>query len=87
MALIIPFPRHRLVGRDVPCSCSLDVHCMICDGGLSLCMVCGGAEASMPTDCPGSRMGDLTARGVESGALDYRVRTGWYATEDAQGLG
>lgn len=33
-----------------------DHHCPFCDGGLSACTVCGGAEGSLLTHCPGFRL-------------------------------
>ena len=52
--------------------------CRICEGGLSLCMVCGGAEASMPKECPGVEMTPEQADAVQSGDLDYH---GWAMVE------
>lgn len=44
--------------------------CNICSG-LSLCTVCGGAEASLPTDCPGYRMNEYQDKSVQDGSLDF----------------
>lgn len=33
-----------------------DENCYPCGGGLALCTVCGGAEATLPYECPGVRM-------------------------------
>jgi len=30
--------------------------CMICDGGLALCTVCGGFEGSLLDNCPGEQL-------------------------------
>lgn len=30
--------------------------CMICDGGLALCAVCGGLEGALLDGCPGVRL-------------------------------
>lgn len=49
----------------------------MCEGGLALCKVCGGAEASLPTDCPGYLMRDVVSTGVQFGELDYLWRRGW----------
>jgi hypothetical protein len=49
-------------------------NCPVCRGGLSdlaLCTVCGGAEASMPTDCPGFRMPASVEELVLKGQMDY----------------
>lgn len=31
-------------------------NCNICDGDLAQCVVCGGAECELPSDCPGKPM-------------------------------
>lgn len=38
---------------------------------LFICEVCGGAEASLPTDCPGRRLTNEESEGIEAGKLDY----------------
>lgn len=48
-----------------------DEACRICPGELASCTVCGGAEASMPTDCPGIYMTGLQMDAVQAGQLDY----------------
>lgn len=45
---------------------------MICDGGLSCCMVCRGAEGALPTECPGVPMTRQESEAVYAGTLDYR---------------
>lgn len=45
--------------------------CGICEGGLALCIVCGGAEASMPKECPGVAMTEAQAAAVQAGMRDY----------------
>ena len=49
--------------------CLLDV--------LFACRVCGGAEGSLPRDCPGERMHEIVECGVMSGDVDYDAREGW----------
>lgn len=69
---VIRFPRHHLAHcEDSECRCG------ICEGGLALCTTCGGAEGSLPTDCPGERMHELVENEVYAGNLDYRRRQGW----------
>lgn len=41
--------------------------------GLSWCPRCGGAEGSLPTECPGQRMHHLEEQRVYAGHLDYRA--------------
>ena len=45
--------------------------CPICDGGLLNCVICGGAEASLPTECPGHRMTATEADAVQADQLDF----------------
>ncbi len=44
---------------------------------LFLCSVCGGAEGSLPTDCPGVKMSADQEEKVYGGSLDYREDKGW----------
>lgn len=39
---------------------------------LSLCKICGGAESSMPTECPGFRLSVLQLEDISDGLLDFR---------------
>lgn len=54
------------------CSDENDASCFVCSGDLCLCTVCGGAEGSLPTHCPGYRMSELQHDLVYAGRLDYR---------------
>lgn len=51
-------------------SCNAD-QCFVCDGGLGLCTVCGGAEASMPTDCPGTKIDEAILDQIQRGEFDF----------------
>lgn len=42
------------------------------EDGLLHCKVCGGAEGTLPAECPGERMLDDVASRVWAGELDYR---------------
>ena len=46
-------------------------YCAICEGGLALCTVCGGAAGSLPTECPGMNMDEETLERVYAGEIDY----------------
>jgi hypothetical protein len=62
---------HKLL-TPADCRCDRDHGCPICDGGLALCTVCGGAEASLPHECPGYRMTADQEDAVQAGTLDFR---------------
>lgn len=63
-----------------------DVPDSICDRNgevvLSLCRVCGGAEGSLPTDCPGTFMTEDQQDHVYAGAIDF-VGSTWVKREGA----
>lgn len=69
---VVRFPGHRWY------RCAEDCRgCWCCEGGLGLCTVCGGGEASLPTNCPGERMGEERESEVQAGRADYLRREGW----------
>jgi hypothetical protein len=39
---------------------------------LFLCTVCGGAEASLPTECPGRKMTSMEEDAVQAGKIDFK---------------
>lgn len=67
MGIVLAFPRHKRV--RCPSSCE---GCCLCEGGLFMCETCGGAEASLPTECPGSHMDGIMNDMVQQGRVDYR---------------
>lgn len=46
-------------------------NCMICDGGLAACTVCGGAECELPKECPGRKMTADERKAVGQGTIDF----------------
>lgn len=56
----------------------------MCEGGLSFCDNCGGAEGSIPTDCPQRDMTQEEWEAVYRGELDYRLRLGGWTTWSKQ---
>ncbi len=59
------------------CDCKGKVpHCIICEGGALVCKICGLAEGSLTTDCPGEDSVSKTDD-IYSGQLDYRDGCGW----------
>lgn len=58
------FPRHKFH------RCK-EFSCAICEGGLALCVVCGGAEGSLPTECPRERMTNAQENSVYAGTHGF----------------
>lgn len=73
MSNVVHWPKHLLERHE---HCDNPGCCPICDGGLSYCRVCSGAEGSLPCDCPGEPMTDDQATAVYNGTLDFRVKLG-----------
>lgn len=46
-------------------------NCIICDGGLSICTVCGCIEASLPTHCPGFNCWATHGQAIYKGEIDF----------------
>jgi hypothetical protein len=46
-----------------------DLGCTICE--LFICSVCGGAEGSLTTDCPGVKVPYEVGQRVYAGEIDY----------------
>jgi hypothetical protein len=80
MADLIPFPGHKLHGPW----CCQEERCVVCEGGLMLCETCGGAEAAMPTHCPGHRLSGLQLDLVQALQLDFLLTEGWVEIPDRQ---
>jgi len=52
-------------------------NCVICDGGLAVCTVCGLFEGSLTTDCPGEPSYRKYGDQIYKGELDYKEGQGW----------
>lgn len=81
---VFNFPGHALLGtRAAPCDCSKHggEPCFVCTGALAFCVVCRGAEGSLPAHCPGTPMTSAQQDAVYAGALQYHAARGWYETE------
>jgi hypothetical protein len=59
------------------CTCSDDYYCIVCDGGLAFCKVCGLVEGSLTTDCPEEHVFINNVDAIYAGELDYIADTGW----------
>lgn len=41
------------------------------EDGLGYCLICHGAEATMPTDCPGQEMTEAQQQAVQAGTMGF----------------
>ena len=57
--------------EEKKCNCNKP-GCPICDGGLYICSVCGLAEGSLTTDCPGYQCFSEKNKDVYEGRIDFR---------------
>jgi len=62
---------HRCPGGD-GCPNNDGRSCVYCDGGLASCTVCGGAEGTLPSECPGKLLDEKQEKLIYAGKLDFR---------------
>lgn len=62
--------RQRALKTHREHECNEEV-CWICEGRLFLCTICGGAEGTLPYECPGVRMTQAQATDVISLRKDF----------------
>ena len=74
-------PRHQQVttcrrhGGPVSKMCTCE-HC-----ALAVCSVCGGAEGTLTTDCPGTPIATERLQEIYETPLDYTDERGWYLAQ------
>jgi hypothetical protein len=81
MGKVTLFPRHKL-RRCTDHDCR---GCSYCIGKLVSCERCGGTEGSLPTDCPGFRMSEVTQENILAGRLDFTRKKGWHMPMTKEG--
>jgi hypothetical protein len=59
--------------NDLDCG----THCMFCEGGLSLCIVCGGFEGTLSTQCAGVKLTEEQLDLVYAQMLDFNQNRWW----------
>ena len=74
MGKLVNFPGHKRMRCPTECGMCL-VCCLYC------CTRCGGAEASLPTDCPGYRMSIDDIERVQDGHYDFSRHHGWIVAD------
>jgi hypothetical protein len=72
-------PHHRLLRAHqykTSADCTHDPYqhapCWVCEGGLSICKVCGLYEGSLTTECPGYECYAEKGDDVYAGKIDFR---------------
>lgn len=65
--------RNHVYFQPCDCNCNGSCGCPVCDGGLAICRVCGLAEGSLTTDCPGVLVPAQVADLIYDGIMDFRA--------------
>ena len=71
-------PRHQQVTTCRKSEGPVSKHCSCEHCCLAVCSVCGGAEGSLTTDCPGTLVGADRQREIYETSLDYTDDQGWH---------
>ena len=78
-------PRHKQVTTCRKSGGSLSKHCSCEHCCLSVCEVCGGAEGSLTTDCPGTNVSHERQQEIYETTLDYTDERGWHVARNDDG--
>lgn len=68
--------RDHVLLTPATCDCEGRAGCPVCDGGLSVCTVCGAYEGGLATECPGVHQTADQSDAVYANRLDY-YEGGW----------
>lgn len=58
--------------HDSPRVDCVNPYCMFCEGGIEVCVECGGAESTLTTHCPLEQISYETGQRITAMKLDYR---------------
>jgi len=47
-------------------------YCQYCEGGLALCTVCNCGEGTLPTECPGKKVGEGVQESIFRREIDFK---------------
>jgi len=47
-------------------------NCPYCEGGLGLCIICGGLEGSLTSDCCGHNLDECVLEAIYKGGLNFK---------------
>ena len=75
-------PRHQQVTICRKSDGPVSKHCSCEHCSLAVCSVCGGAEGTLTTDCPGVKIDSDRQQEVLETNLDYTDDRGWYLGVD-----
>ncbi|MFA5557876.1 MAG: hypothetical protein WDA59_00245 [Methanofastidiosum sp.] len=67
--------KHKFITPET-CRCGKNGQCVVCDGGMQICSVCGLWGGSLTTDCPGEDSMDKSDD-IYIGKYDYIEGKGW----------
>lgn len=77
-AVVLAWPRHLRANcpdqGEPPWQCLAGICVHV---NLFCCRTCGGAEGSLPTDCPGERMDSSAQDAIYAGDLNFIAGHGW----------
>jgi hypothetical protein len=71
-------PRHKQIATCRKSGGPLSKHCGCEHCALDVCSVCGGAEGSLTTDCPGTKVDSDRHQEICETNLDYTDDLGWH---------
>ena len=78
-------PRHKQITTCRKSGGPVSKHCACEHCCLSVCEVCGGAEGSLTTDCPGTKVAYERHQEVFETNLDYTYERGWHLAQADDG--
>jgi len=78
-------PRHQQVTTCLKNNGPVSKHCTCAHCCLAVCSVCGGAEGTLTTDCPGEKVSFERHEEVFETNLDYTDARGWHLAQNDDG--
>ena len=78
-------PRHKQITTCRKSGGPVSKHCTCEHCCLSVCEVCGGAEGSLTTDCPGVHVDHDRQQEIYETTLDYTDERGWHVARNDDG--
>jgi len=84
-----PCPPEDNLGGHIPLKCgpqkdghpahsNSGAHCPFCEEEILACATCGGAEGSLPKQCPGVKISEDDQQLIYKGVLDFTRERRWH---------